>query len=93
LCSEIIEKVGVKENISIKMHPSDEEQVSKVREGLISKFGELRNLTVETSPQVRMGGCVVETSLNLIDASIETQLENIHRAMTGETSGTTNSAK
>lgn len=91
LAAEIIEKVGVKENISIKMHPSDEEQVSKVREGLISKFGELRNLTIETSPQVRLGGCVIETSLNLIDASIETQLENIHRAVTGENSGTTNS--
>jgi len=77
LVTEIIDKVGVKDNINVKINKDDMETLELLKTDLAKAHGNLQNLNIEVSDQVKQGGCVVETQWNSIDASIETQLEKI----------------
>jgi len=83
LAREILEKVGVRENIRLRIHPKDFETLSLLRQGLESSLGSLKNLNIEVSNQIQEGGCFVETQWNAIDACIETQLKGVHDALLG----------
>ncbi|MCC7441680.1 MAG: hypothetical protein IT285_08605 [Bdellovibrionales bacterium] len=80
----ILERVGVRENIKIAIHPKDREMIDLLRSGLEDAIGKLQNLSIEVSEEVGEGGCTVETQWNAIDASIDTQLGNLHKALLGE---------
>jgi len=84
LSRELITKSGARENITIKINPEEAKTIEAIREGLMKAFGQLSNLNIEASSQVTRGGCQVETEWNAIDASIEKQLEAIHRALIGK---------
>jgi flagellar biosynthesis/type III secretory pathway protein FliH len=84
LTRELVERVGVKDNIRIRLNQNDMESMRLVRENLESTVGTMKNLHIEESREVETGGCIVETEWNAIDASIETQLQGIHRALVGE---------
>ncbi len=86
LTQELVERVGARENIRIKLNPADLEVAAQLRQDLEMSLGTLKNVNVEASAQVEGGGCIVETQWNAIDASIETQLKNIHDSLTGERS-------
>ncbi len=87
LTQELVERVGARENIRIKLNPADLEVATQLRQELELSLGTLKNVNVEASAQVEGGGCIVETQWNAIDASVETQLKNIHASLTGERSG------
>ena len=84
LARTLVERVGTRENIRIRIHPDDSELLETVRAGIVQSFGNLQNLQVELSPQVRGGGAQLETRFNAIDASIGTQLESLFDALFGE---------
>lgn len=83
LAVELIEKVGVRENIRIQISPEDFESAGMLKEGLEKNLGALKNLNIESSNQIALGGCKVDTEWNAIDASIETQLKGIHDSLLG----------
>lgn len=85
LSQTIIERVGVRENIRIKLRPADLESVTMLKSGLEQSLGALKNLSIEASPEVRSGGVVVETEFNAIDASIDTQIEGLFEGLAGGT--------
>lgn len=77
LARDLIERIGVRENITIRINPQEKETIGMLKEGLEASLGTLKNLNIETSAQVREGGCMIETEWNAIDASVETQLKAI----------------
>jgi flagellar biosynthesis/type III secretory pathway protein FliH len=81
LCRGVIERLGVRENIRVRLHPDDMLSVPLLQEGLDKALGGLKNLQVEPSAQVELGGCLVESEWNAIDARIETQLRGLHDAL------------
>jgi|GEM_PF-743523 len=81
LARGILERMGVKENIKIRVSARDLETAGLVREGLERELGTLKNLTIEASAQVTSGGCQVETEWNAIDATIDTQLQGVRDAL------------
>jgi flagellar assembly protein FliH len=83
LSQHLIERVGIKENIRIRLHPDDFETAGRLREGLEGKLGELKNLKIDSSTQVDRGGCQLETDWNLIDAGLDSQLKAMHDALVG----------
>ncbi len=87
LARELIERTGIRENISIRVHPDDLKNVLGLKEGLEAKLGALKNLNVEGSSQVREGGCNIETEWNALDASLETQLESLRASLLGDEEG------
>jgi len=87
VCQEILEKVGVRENIKIKVHPRQLESAKMLKEEIDKRLGGLRNLTVEGSAQVTSEGCIVETEWNVVDARLETQLAGVRAALLGDRVG------
>ncbi len=83
LAKELVERVGVRENIRLKISSAEMETAGMLKEKLDQAFGGLKNLNIEASAQVQGGGCMVETEWNAIDASVETQLKGIYDALTG----------
>jgi flagellar assembly protein FliH len=81
LVQEAVEKTGMKEFIHVKISPTDAESLEMLKSSLEKDY---RGFSIETSPEVELGGCRVETEWNAIDASLGTQLEAIHQALVGE---------
>lgn len=77
LFQSVIEKIGIRDHIRIKIHPKDEKAAFAMKQDLESKNADLRNLAIEASEDVQQGGCVVETDWNSVDARIETQIKEI----------------
>jgi flagellar assembly protein FliH len=63
----------------IKVHPDDMVVVMEKKPLLLAGISGLKNITVEASPEVTRGGCLVESDLGEVDATIESQLEEIRR--------------
>ena len=85
LAANILEHMGVKENITIKINPEDKDIVTTLNQRLNEAFGKLENLKIEESETVKGGGCIVETQWNAVDASIGTQLKSIAETLLGKT--------
>ena len=83
LTSEIIEKVGAKDQVRVKISRADFANIESVRDFLKTQFPELKNLYIEASDELELGGCKVETDLSRVNASVETQLNAIQVALGG----------
>lgn len=86
LSKELLDRVGVRENISIRVNPEDVGTIGMLREGLEKFLGGLKNVNIEPSPAVKRGGCMIDTEWNALDASIETQLNGVYEALTARKS-------
>lgn len=83
LASELIERVGLKEGVRISISPEEGATLEDFKAKLQTQISGLTNVTVEVSDHVKGGGCIVETKLNAIDASVETQLEGMYQSIFG----------
>jgi flagellar assembly protein FliH len=68
------------EEVVVRVHPSDYAHIKSVP-GLEASLGEIRHLVLVEDRRVSVGGCLVETGSGAIDARVETQLEEITRAL------------
>ncbi|OEU53508.1 MAG: hypothetical protein BA871_04160 [Desulfuromonadales bacterium C00003096] len=65
----------------IKVHPDDLALVTEKKPLFITSINGLESITVEGDPQIAQGGCLVESDLGAVDATIEGQLEEIRRTL------------
>lgn len=84
LTAEIVDKLGAKEQIRLKLSRKDYENVEQLREFLKIEFPDLKNLQVEASDDIVLGGIKVETDLSRINASVEAQFKAIQTALSGD---------
>lgn len=61
----------------IRLHPEDLALVSEQKPLLLASVSGLKNITLEGDPGVARGGCMVESNLGQVDASIDSQLAEI----------------
>lgn len=87
LARDLVNRVGVRDNITLKISAEDSQVLYSLKEGLEKTFGELKNLNIEISSQVERGGCRLETEWNAIDANVETQLKGIYESLFGNSTG------
>lgn len=83
---EIITKLGVRENITLRINPQEAEVISLLKEGVENAFGNLTNFNIEINSSVKTGGCEIETEWNLISSNIDQQLQEVLRVLLPETS-------
>ncbi len=80
-------KIAVEEaigrTIRIKVAPEELGQARKCREILREELPEEFTITIITDKSLKPGGCIVETEKNLVDASIESRLEQVRAALRG----------
>jgi flagellar assembly protein FliH len=65
----------------IRLHPQDLALVSEHKPLLLASVSGLRNITLEADPGLARGGCLVESNLGQVDASIDSQLEEIREKL------------
>ena len=84
LTSQIVEKLGAKDNIRLKVSRDDFANIDQLREFLKGAFPDLKNIQIDVSEELVLGGVKVETDLSRINASVEAQFASIQAALTGE---------
>lgn len=65
----------------IKVHPDDLALVIDKKPLFIASINGLESITTEGDPQIARGGCLVESDLGAVDATIEGQLDEIRRTL------------
>lgn len=74
-------KRGDQKGVCIKMHPAD---AAVIQEKGLDAWGlgkEMAGIAFETCERISRGGCIIETDLGSIDATIESQLRTLEDAL------------
>lgn len=85
LVVNLLNRINVKENVTIRIHPNDAQTMAKLRKTVETEMEGMKNLKIEISQKVRTGGCIIETDWNIVDASLDTQLEGVYTALLNQT--------
>jgi flagellar assembly protein FliH len=83
LTSQLVEKVGTKESIRLKISRADFANAEHLRDFLKSSFPELKNIQIDASEDLEHGGCKIETDLTRVNASVDVQLASIEQSLQG----------
>lgn len=84
LCGLLVEKLGVKDSVKIKVARSDLAKLDELKEFLKAQWPELKNLQIEATDEIELGGCKVETDLIKVNATVENQFKAIRDSILGE---------
>lgn len=76
-----LELLRTQNNVRIKVPPAQAEALKARVESLLAAFPRIQLLDVQTDPRLPEDGCVLETELGVIDATVETQLRAIQKAL------------
>lgn len=83
LCIQLIEKMGIRDHLKIKVSKTDQENIESLKEYLKGQYSELKNIQIDASDEVQLGGCKIETNLIRMNASVESQLQAIEASFQG----------
>lgn len=73
-------KAAVKsDEFHVKVNPEDFSVVTEKKPLFLASISGLKNITFEADPQIARGGCLVESTLGQVDATIETQMGEIRQ--------------
>jgi len=79
-----LERLGGEDGeVTLWLAPQDLESLHGQRETFLKEFPGLRTIRFEADPLITPGGCLVETERGLVDARLETQLEEAARILEG----------
>jgi len=70
-----------KENMTIRIHPSDKAHAEAFSPELKNLFSEIKNITFEENPGVEKGGCVIDTNFGTINAKVDQLEEQIDKIL------------
>lgn len=77
----LIQQLGTREDMKIFLSEADFANLETLRQAVEKEFGKLSNTTIEASPDITAGGCKIETRFGVVDASVQTQIENVMKAL------------
>lgn len=78
--SDALRRASPLEEVVVRVNPADYARIKSVP-GLEGSLGDIRHLALVEDRRVSPGGCLIETASGAIDARVETQLEEIERAL------------
>jgi flagellar biosynthesis/type III secretory pathway protein FliH len=81
LALHVVEKIGAKDHVRIRISRQDAALLDELKEHLKVQMPDLKNLHIEAVDDLPLGGCKVETDLSRMNASVETQLGAIEKAL------------
>jgi len=74
-------------DITIRINSNDRESMEAFAPELVAQMGDSRRVTVEVDDALSPGGCLVQTSNCDVDATLETQTEELVRLLLGTVPG------
>lgn len=77
----LIQQLGTREDMKIYLSEADYGNLEQLKQAVEKEFGKLSNTTIEAGPEIPAGGCKIETRFGVVDASVQTQIENVMKAL------------
>ncbi len=71
--------------IRLKVNAEDADRIRDYKESLLRTVDYVTDFEIIEDPRIEQGGCVVETDYGIVDARIDSQLQEIGRAFFGDT--------
>lgn len=68
-------------DINLRVHPRDAKILRPAKDRLVSNLTRAKDLEIREDRRVKQGGVLIETESGVIDAQLETQLEEIGRVL------------
>jgi type III secretion protein L len=68
--------------VTIRVCPEELEVVKKQLDGIITEYPGMTFVDVQADSRLNPGGCILESEMGTVDASVDVQIEAIHRAVT-----------
>jgi flagellar assembly protein FliH len=81
---EAVRRISHASHAEISLHPADLERLEADPELLRELRERVDQLTFRADEAIRRGGCVVETNVGLVDATLESQLNEIEKSLFGD---------
>jgi flagellar assembly protein FliH len=79
-----VESAQSDENVTVRVSPEDFAFIEQIKENLGKDFESVKRAKLETSDQVRDGGCIVETNYGDVDATVEQRVEKLWESLVGK---------
>jgi len=73
--------------VTLRLNPKDAELLATHRGDVLEGLDKIQGILFESDPSISPGGCLVETPNGLVDARLETQLEEATRILEGGSEG------
>ncbi len=74
-------RITDKEHVRIRVSVGDAARIRETRDDLLTLVDGIKHLEILDDRRVGDGGCVIETGAGTIDAKIETQMDEVERAL------------
>jgi len=81
---EALRRIADRDKIVVRVHPEDAAVLRQATELHNELFQTFAGVEIREDEDVSKGGCLVETSTGLIDATLETQLAEVEAALFGD---------
>lgn len=81
IIDDAIRRITDKNRVIIKVHPHDAPTARQYRDALLAALPDIRSLEITEDPNQDRGGCIIETQLGFIDASVKTKLQTLQRIL------------
>ncbi len=78
IINDAIRRITDKNRVIIKVNPEDAPATRHYREHILATLTDIRSLEVTEDPTQSRGGCIIETQLGFIDASLKTKIATLH---------------
>lgn len=78
---QALELLRQQSRVRIKVAPAQREWLQGRLQTLLAAFPRIQFLDVQADPRLPVDGCILETELGVIDATVETQLRAIEKAL------------
>ena len=82
---EILSENNVQGSVTLLLNSDDLELIDKQRSQLLSDFPQIHDLKIEVGESIERGGCILESSMGRIDASLRSKFEELNRLLLRET--------
>ena len=79
---EALKKVPISKSITIIVNWEDLEYIKSIKNLLFSEIQGVEKIEILENKSIERGGCILETSMGTIDATISSQLEIIFEKLT-----------
>ena len=76
-----VEAIHIQQKIKIRVNPVDLENVKNMEEKLIVEVEAIKGVEFEADKKISQGGCVIETNIGTLDATVENRLMAVHRSL------------
>lgn len=78
---EAVKKVPISKNLTIIVNWEDLEYIKEIKSKLFSEIHGVEKIDIIENKSIERGGCILETSMGTIDATINSQLEIVYEKL------------